>query len=470
MTPELNETNSTRIHPALDFTAKHAYVGQRMHDRHSHRSNSLFIISDSKSILDFTDTTREIRNISLQCADFKMKQRWSSEGIESFVNGAEPVEPTQLFTRIRELFRAYIELSDQRLYDFLALWSIGTYFHWLFNAYPYVYVGGISGSGKTKLLTLCSLICFNSMSSGAPTCASLFRLIQSTRCSVFLDESEVLSNRYTAADIRNLLLCGYKKGQPVYRIERTDEWDFEPGSFEIYSPKMLVNIEGLETVLGSRCIDIIMQRGSNRGITARSIEIDYPIWQQVRDMVYPFLMKNWKAVKQKYAELQNDNILQNRDWELWRPILSLAQFFDNITLFQSVRALAIEKAAENQYTASELCEIVLVETLQSIVNHDDSYKLADIRLRMISNLEDHEYLSSRHVGNLLKRLGFTQSRRVGSGYQYFLQVSKVKALAQNLGISEGSEHSECSGEQGTQEIHTSVEIVEIEKCQEEKSE
>ena len=470
MTPELNETNSTRIHPALDFTAKHAYVGQRMHDRHSHRSNSLFIISDSKSILDFTDTTREIRNISLQCADFKMKQRWSSEGIESFVNGAEPVEPTQLFTRIRELFRAYIELSDQRLYDFLALWSIGTYFHWLFNAYPYVYVGGISGSGKTKLLTLCSLICFNSMSSGAPTCASLFRLIQSTRCSVFLDESEVLSNRYTAADIRNLLLCGYKKGQPVYRIERTDEWDFEPGSFEIYSPKMLVNIEGLETVLGSRCIDIIMQRGSNRGITARSVEIDYPIWQQVRDMVYPFLMKNWKAVKQKYAELQNDNILQNRDWELWRPILSLAQFFDNTILFQSIRALAIEKAAETQYTTSELWEVVIVETLLSMVDHDDFYKLADIKLEMIGNLEDHEYLTSRHVGNLLKRLGFTQSRRVGSGYQYFLQVSRVKALARSLGVSEGSEHSECSGEQGTQEIHTSVEIVEIEKCQEEKSE
>jgi hypothetical protein len=187
-------------------------------------------------------------------------------------------------------------------------------------------------------------------------------------------------------------------------------------------------------------------------------------------MVYPFLMKNWKAVKQKYAELQNDNILQNRDWELWRPILSLAQFFDNTTLFQGIRALAIEKAAESQYTTSELCEIVLAETLQSIVNHDDFYRLADIKLEMCRHLEDHDYLSSRHVGNLLKRLGFTQSRRVGSGYQYFLQVSRVKALARSLGVSEGSEHSECSGEQGAQEIHTSVEIVEIEKCQEEKSE
>lgn len=263
MTPKLNETNSVRIHPALDFTEKHAYTGQRIHNRLPHQLDILRIVTDNRNSLEFTDATREIRNISLQCADFKMKQRWSSEGIDSFVNGTEPVEPSQLFTRIRKLFTAYIELSDHRLYDFLTLWSIGTYFHLLFNAYPYVYVGGISGTGKTKLLTLCSLICFNSVSSGAPTCASLFRLIQSTRCSVFLDESEVLSNRYSATDIRNLLLNGYKKGQPVIRI-RTDERKFEPEFFEIYSPKMLVNIEGLETVLGSRCIDIIMQRGSNR--------------------------------------------------------------------------------------------------------------------------------------------------------------------------------------------------------------
>lgn len=463
------EVKPTAIHPAIDFTAEHAYVGQRMHCRGSSRLYGLHEVSDSGSILDFTDVTREIRNASLKYVDFNMEQRWSSESIDRFVHGADSVRSTQLFARIKELFKAYIELLDPRLYDFLTLWNIGTYFYRLFNAYPYVYVGGISGSGKTKLLTLSSCMCFNAVSIGNTTCACLFRLTQSSRCSVFIDESDALSNRYTAADVRNILLNGYKKGLNVYRARRTNEGNFLTEAFEVYSPKMLVNIEGLESVLGSRCIDIIMQRGSNTDITAREVISDYPIWQQIRDMIYPFMMKNWKAVKQAYAELQNDRSLQNRDWELWKPILALAKFFDDTTLFQSIRALAIEKAAESQSTNSEMFEIILVETLLSLADHDDFYKLADIKHEMINHLEDHDYLSSRHIGNLLRRLGFTQNRRLGSGYQYFLQVSKVRDLAKSLGISECSECSEGSGEQGTQTVHDSVEVVEIGECQGEES-
>jgi hypothetical protein len=448
------EANLTTVHPAIDFTSSHAYVGQKIHSRNfPGRSKILYIITDNRSIMEFRDITSEIRNIRLLYIDFNMEQRWSWEGIEAFVNNEEPIEPAQLFSRIRELFKSYIELADQRLYDFLTLWSIGTYFYWIFNTYPYVYVGGISGSGKTKLLTLCSSICFNSISGADVSSACLFRLIQSSKCSVFIDESEVLSNIYGRSDFRALLLSGYKKGLKVYRNRRTADGNFEPESFELYSPKMLVNIEGLESVLGSRCIDIIMQRGSNRNITAREVVIDYPIWQQIRDMIYPFLMKNWKAVKQKYVELQNDDTLHNRDWELWKPILSLAQFFDNVTLFKDIRALAIEKAAESQSTSSNIYELVLAETLLSLVDHDDFYRLADIKCEMVSKLEDHDYLSSRQVGNLLRRMGFIKSRRMGSGYQYFIEVSKIQALARNLGISGVSEHSELSegtGGQGAQ--------------------
>jgi predicted RNA binding protein YcfA (HicA-like mRNA interferase family) len=179
-------------------------------------------------------------------------------------------------------------------------------------------------------------------------------------------------------------------------------------------------------------------------------------------------MKNWKAVRQAYNELENDTTLQNRDWELWKPILSLAHFFDNTTLFQDIKALAIEQAAERQCTGSEIYEIVLVETLLSLVDNDGYYKLADIKHEMVENLEDNGYLSSRQIGNLLRRLGFTHSRRMGSGYQYFLQVSRVRTLAHNLGISVGSEGSECSGEQGTQTVHDSVEVVEVKECQEEE--
>jgi hypothetical protein len=470
----MNETNTetkpTAIHPAIDYTANHAYVGQKVQNRHSYRLRSLTILSDNRSRLDFHEVTDEIRNVHLKYANFNMEQRWSDKGIKDFIDhGVEPIESTKLFSRIRALFIAYIELPDKRLYDFLTLWSIGTYFHRLFNAYPYVYVGGILESGKSKLMTLCSMLCFNSVSSGDSSVPSLFRLIQSDRCSVFLDEAESLSNRYTGSDMRKLLLNGYKKGSIVTRARRNEQGDFESDSFEVYSPKMLVNIEGLESVLSSRCIHIIMQRGSNRVVTSREVITEYPIWQQIRDLIYPFMLRNWKTVRQICADLQNDTTLRNRDWEIWKSIFVLAKFFGN-DILREMKGLAIEITSQSQYTDSELLEIVLSETLVSIVDHDDFYRLADIKSEMSKHLQDDEYLSSKQLGNLLRKLGFCYTRRIGTGYEYFLIVSKVRTMAQQLGVSECSELSEHPGEQDTEEIRTTVEYVEVEKCQEEKSE
>jgi hypothetical protein len=135
-----------------------------------------------------------------------------------------------------------------------------------------------------------------------------------------------------------------------------------------------------------------------------------------------------------------------------------------------MKGLAIEITSQSQYTDSELLEIVLSETLVSIVDHDDFYRLADIKSEMSKHLQDDEYLSSKQLGNLLRKLGFCYTRRIGTGYEYFLIVSKVRTMAQQLGVSECSELSEHPGEQDTEEIRTTVEYVEVEKCQEEKSE
>jgi len=245
--------------------------------------------------------------------------RWSKDGIKKFVQ-KEAVESTQLYEKVKELFKAYMELQDEKLYDFLTLWNIGTYFFPLFNSYPYVYVGGIKDSGKTKLLTLCSCIAFNSIFSGNMSQAVLYRLIQDARCCLFIDETEMLSNRYRAGVFRSILLCGYKKGQTVYRNRRTSEGNWVPESFEVYSPKMLASIERFEDVLGSRCIPIMMKKGLNKKITNKEIDITDPTWQQTRDLIYPFLMKNWKDIRKIYSKLENDTELMNRNWELWKPI------------------------------------------------------------------------------------------------------------------------------------------------------
>jgi len=409
---ELSEPISNRIHPALDFVSEHAYIGQMLPTQGRSTENEnrcLFLIRDDKKVVICERSNLEQNALELVHSDFCFEPRWSLESIQKFCRGEiTATEKAQLLEKLKNEFTTYIEFSDERLYDFLALWSIGTYLFPLFNTYPYVYVGGISQSGKTKLLTLCSCICFNSIPSANMTTATIYRLIQNNRCSLFIDETEQLSSRYRAVDFRNILLNGYKKGLRTYRNRRTQDGNFVPESFEVYGPKMLANIEGLEDVLESRCITIIMQRGSNREITNKEVGENDPVWQQIRDLIYPFLMKNWKEIRRTYSEFENDTTLACREWELWKPIFSLAKFFDSTDLLERMKNLALEKSEESR--------------------RDD-------------------------LGRLLRRLGFSNRRRVGSGTEYFFKVSEVTNLAQRLGISEVSEHSELSegtGGQGTQ--------------------
>lgn len=332
------------------------------------------------------------------------------------------------------------------------LWIIGTYFFPLFNAYPYVYVGGIRESGKTKLLTLSSCLSFNSVFSVNISVASIFRLLQNCRSSLFVDETEMLSNLGRAEELRSILLGGYKKGTAVYRTRKTRNGDFIPEPFEVHGPKMLANIEGLEGVLESRCVQVLMRRGADKAITNREIETDDPTWQQIRDLLYSFLMKYWKGIKQSYSEIQNDTSLSNRNWELWKAIFAMARFFDT-TLLESMKNLADAIVGEQKTQDFDTPESILLETLLILVDEDGFYKLSEIKDDFVSRLENCRYVDNRYVGRLLRRLVFNNKRRRGTGFVYFLQVSDVRKQAQSLGIDldgEHSEHSEGATGQGSQ--------------------
>jgi hypothetical protein len=448
MTEETNEPYTETIHPALDFTADHAYVGQMR--RISRKERALYLIRDDGQATSEDQFDLVHHDYGLLSANLWHGPRWSDQSAEQFINKQTPaIDKKQLFSVVKEHLKKYIELSDERFYDLLALWNIGTYFFPIFNCFPYVYVGGISQSGKSKLLKICSCLSFNSILSANMSTAIIYRVIQNGRCSLFIDEAGNLQDKDRGADFREILLSGHNNGATVLRIKRTDD-DFMPELFEVYGPKMIANIEGLEEVLDSRCIIIIMRRGANRQIVNREVDIKDAVWQQTRDMLYPFLMQNWSGIKRTHSDNENDTELINRDWELWKSILSLAKFFDKDTLYPRIRNLAIEKVAQNQNADSELHEYVLIEVLLPIVNKDGFYSLANIKRHMADRYENDWGLTERFVGRLLRRLGFLNSRRMGTGYEYFITLSEVKALAQSFELSEDSEASEDTTEQGNQ--------------------
>jgi hypothetical protein len=432
------------IHPALDFVAEHAYVGVKRNTRVGPTS---CLIRDDGQQIPCSQHEMDRLNICLvplRCINYP---KWSDQSITAFTNGTAPIiETNQLFQQVKQLFTIHVEHPNPKLYDLLALWNIGTYYFPLFISYPYVFMNGQTESGKSKTLNLCTCISFNGQFSLNMNPPNIFRLINESRCTLILDELEhQLTGRMRNQQFTTMLNGGYTKLGVVQRLTyNEDTGEYESRNYATYSPKMLANIVGMDYVLESRCITIHTQRSYNPTITRTAVDIDDPVFQQIRDAQFVYMMRNWKTIKQVYDETLEAEGITGRNWELWRPILALAKHFGGDNLVVQMKALAAECIVEGTLDNSDSNENLLIETLLSVVKEDGFYKLSQIREEFVSHMEDSNWKpNARYVGKLLRTLGFKEKRRRNYGFEYLLKVEKIKQLAKDHGISVDSVPSEA---------------------------
>jgi len=138
--------------------------------------------------------------------------RWALAHIHTYLNGAT-VDPRLMLNRLINAWKEYMEFPDDREYVYHPLWDTGTYFHHLFNAFAYLYIGGVKRCGKTKDLILHSCLAFNALFSSNMSTASIYRLIQNARGPLLIDETEKLGRKYGVGErtleFRSILLSGY---------------------------------------------------------------------------------------------------------------------------------------------------------------------------------------------------------------------------------------------------------------------
>jgi hypothetical protein len=437
---------SVRVHPAVDVVGGLAVVGVTLpclvtdkEGKQSEKELPFFITSDRRRILCNPKVLGELKwRLTYKIVNFE--NRWSLNGIKAWLEGGT-VNPRDVYFNVKKAWESFLEFPEPRVYKFISLWSVGTYFFHLFESYPYVLLYGLKRTGKTRTLTVASLVCFNAIFSNNISTSSLFRLIQSGRCTLLLDEAENLAIKERVQELRNLLLAGYKRGAKVWRTEKTRGERLVPEQFEVYSPKMLANIQGFEDVLADRGITIIMKRCRNRNITDKEPKESDKSWQEIRDslhMLYLQFASEVSAVSE-VCVVEDANVSE-RELELWRPIFALAKFFDKYVpeenlvkeMAEMAKAEAKEKQAEN---VTETPELLLVQTLMKTVEKEGFYKVKDIVSALTGMFdEDQKWLNTRWCGRALKRLGLVEDkRRVGSGVEVYLKPEKVKDAAERLG-------------------------------------
>ncbi|MEM4975997.1 MAG: Hint domain-containing protein [Desulfurococcaceae archaeon] len=310
---------------------------------------------------------------------------------------------------------------------------------------------------NTKTLTLIRCMGFNAVRSHSMTEATLYRLIQNGRVTLLLDEQDYLVNPERRAEFRVLLLGGYKKGSFVYRSEKTSKGKIIPQRFEIYSPKALANIEGLEDVLLDRTITVSMMRTADSEIARREPDEDDPVWIAMRDKLASLFLKYHGEVKTCYEDMRAAlgdipdfsrlgdlsrvceaywGKIYARNRELWLPILSMALFFERHGvegLLERMFRYAAESIDEKAVDEMETPEVGLVSALLKIVDRDDWYALSDIaeeaRIEM-----DSSKLDSKTVGRMMKRLGFKKKIKKGGRIFYWLTLNGVRNVARRLQV------------------------------------
>ncbi|MGH7484906.1 MAG: hypothetical protein ACREMY_04765, partial [bacterium] len=171
-----------------------------------------------------------------------------------------PSEPEEygseldLIAEIQEFIHRYVDVSP--LFEKIASYYV--LFSWIydsFNELPYLRLRGDPGSGKTRFLLTVGSLCYKPMfASGASTVSPIFRILDTFRGTLIIDEADFrLSDE--RAEIVKILNNGNARGFPVLRSEVSRTREFNPRAYAVFGPKLVATRRAFEDrALESRCI------------------------------------------------------------------------------------------------------------------------------------------------------------------------------------------------------------------------
>lgn len=418
----------TSIHPALDFWGENAIlsIGQQVEVTFSDgsvdfRDGELTIMNDGNF---FPYSKKELAERKLyynRSMDLPMG-RWEYKDIVNFSegmkNGHKPAQPIEnMYRIIRDIFDYYMDFEDTRIYDLLTCFVLYTYFYPLFNAAPILQLWGEMKTGKSKIVGLLALLCFNSVNSANISEASVFRLVEGRRATLLLDESEDLMDSERGKAISNLLLAGYSKGGETYRQEKVFATDrYKTTSYNVFSPKVIANITGVSLApLRSRTIRIITTGAADKTKANRDINPSDSSFQSTRNKLFRMALLEFQRIEKSRDSLPVTG-LNDRSFGIWQGLLTIANIIGKET-WNSILNFANSNIMIMNAELSQDSEGVAILNRLFILTEKEGGNLTcsvDYLYKCFSYDDFLSLSSKKHLGTIMTRLGFdSKPKRVG---------------------------------------------------------
>jgi len=289
---------------------------------------------------------------------------WSPAGRRAWLSGAPVPDPADVFKRVCGQVAHFLDLGPPGVAAgttaTLALWVLMTYMYSVFDAIPYLYIGGPLASGKSRVFEVLNRMVFRPLHSSSMTGPCLFRTLHDRGGTLLLDEAERLRQPGPEqSELLAMLLAGYKRGGTATRLEPVGD-SFRPVEFAVYGPKALASINSLPPALASRCITMRMFRAGPESPKPRCrIDAEPDAWRRLRDDLHALAVSNGLAWLILPGRADACPLMPGRAFELWQPLLSLAAYLEGhgatglLALMQAHALASVGAGLEDQTPDSD---------------------------------------------------------------------------------------------------------------------
>ncbi|MCY2929853.1 MAG: hypothetical protein NTV86_10240 [Planctomycetota bacterium] len=368
---------------------------------------------------------------------------WSVAGRNAWLEGKEAPDPAELFRQVTEQVAHFLDMPADKapgVVATLTLWVLLTYIHPVFDAVPYLYVGGPLGSGKSRVFEILARLVFRPIGSSNLTAACLFRTLNNQGGVLLLDEAERLrESTPDVGEILSMLLAGYKRGGKATRLEAVGD-TFKTTEFDVYGPKAVACVAGLPPALASRCIPLTMFRASPGSPKPRR-RLDAPPlpWQSLRDDLHALAAEHGSVWLDLPKQVDVCPEMSGRNFELWQPLLALAAWIEaagacGLSEIVKQHALDCIDAGRNDQVPD--ADEVLLRTVADMVRGGEVFTAGDI----LTAVQGHDAnlfgrWMGRTVSNRLKLYGIPPARKSTNGRRVFdVSLGHLALVQQNYGI------------------------------------
>lgn len=167
------------------------------------------------------------------------------------VPGVYEVDDPLLYD-LTAFIKRYMILTDAQIFA-LVLWIIHTHCVAAAQQTPYLSITSpVKQCGKSRLLEILAMVCYDAWPTILPSEAVLFRVIHNRRPTLLLDEADAIFNPKLAdryEHLRALLNDGNRRGRKIPRCVGTS---FKPVEFSVFCAKALAGIGTLPDTVADR--------------------------------------------------------------------------------------------------------------------------------------------------------------------------------------------------------------------------